>query len=94
MAEVFYSFESPVSGPDGLAYTARACGRETDNGRWEGWIEFLPADGGRPLRTRRETTQPNRADLDYWASGIRATYLEGALQRALEPRTAPAVPTS
>jgi hypothetical protein len=37
------------------------------------------------VRTARETTQPNRTDLLYWASGLTAVYLEGALTRALSP---------
>jgi hypothetical protein len=37
------------------------------------------------LRTRRETTQPDREALVYWATGISGTYLEGALARTLTP---------
>ena len=35
---------------------------------------------------RRETTQPNRTDAEYWATGLTRVYLEGALDRALNPR--------
>jgi hypothetical protein len=52
------------------------------NGTWEAWLEFVSRDGGVALRTERETTQPDRAAVDYWAGGIEAIYLEGALQRA------------
>ena len=45
-------------------------------------MEFDPADGSAPSRTGRETTQPNLADLEYWASGLTPVYLEGALSRA------------
>lgn len=86
MAEVFINYEKPVLGVDGGRYTARACGRETENGLWEGWIEFVPEDGSAVLRSERETTQPNRADTEYWATGITPIYLEGALRRTLEPR--------
>jgi hypothetical protein len=55
------------------------------DGLWEGWIEFIPTDGGAPLRSRRETTQPNRDDAVYWATGLTPVYLEGALERALRP---------
>jgi hypothetical protein len=54
-------------------------------GSWEGWIEFVPIGGGDPVRSSRETTQPNRADLEYWATGLTGIYLEGALDRALQP---------
>lgn len=89
MAEVLESFDRPVRGRNGRVYRARACGRATENGMWDGWIEFLPLDGGTPLRTRRETTQPKRSDLAYWATGLSSTYLEGALERVLVPRSAP-----
>lgn len=60
---------------------------------WEGWIEFVPLDLDRkPIRSTRETTQPSREDLLYWATGLTPVYLRGALTRALEApliRTAP-----
>jgi hypothetical protein len=84
MAETILQFHSPVSGPDGTFYRARACGSEMDDGRWQGWIEFTPVHSGAPMRSGRETTQPNRADLVYWATGLSAVYLEGALARAVE----------
>ncbi|MGH9172878.1 MAG: hypothetical protein ACRD1H_00905, partial [Vicinamibacterales bacterium] len=55
---------------------------------WEGWIEFASADGTDIRRTRRETTQPNREALEYWATGLSGTYLEGALARTLKPPAA------
>jgi hypothetical protein len=85
MAEVLVSFNDPVTGPDGSVYTARACGGEMDDGRWQGWIEFEQVDGSAVLRSPRETTQPNRTDTEYWATGLTAVYLEGALARALRP---------
>lgn len=86
MAEVLLDYEKPVIGDDGRRYAARACGREGDGGLWEGWIEFLPEDGSPVLRSERETTQPNRIDTEYWATGLRPVYLEGALHRALDAR--------
>jgi hypothetical protein len=52
---------------------------------WEGWVEFIPLDGKPAIRSGRETTQPNRIDTQYWATGLGTVYLEGALQRALKP---------
>lgn len=83
MAEVLYPFEPPIRGRDGREYHARVHGRAGDGGLWEGWIEFEPIGGGERIETGRETTQPNRGDLVYWATGLRTTYLEGALERAL-----------
>ncbi|MGH9145937.1 MAG: hypothetical protein ACRD1Q_04460 [Vicinamibacterales bacterium] len=54
------------------------------SGLWQGWIEFLPDDpSALPVRSPRETTQPNRTDTLYWATGLTPVYLEGALKRAL-----------
>jgi hypothetical protein len=89
MAEVLVEFTDPVSDSDGITYTARACGSEMGDGRWQGWIEFLPLDGADPIRSGRETTQPNRADALYWATGLTQVYLEGALERALKPFVRP-----
>jgi hypothetical protein len=94
MPEVLRTFEELVVGDDGLPYRARACGRERPDGEWEGWIEFVPTDGAGPtLRTSRETTQASWSDLAYWASGLTAVYLDGALARTLEPmRSVPVAP--
>ena len=87
MAEVFTEYEATVRDESGREYIARACGRECNDGHWEGWLEFVPLDGGVVVRSARETTQPNRIDTEYWATGLTAIYLEGALRRALEPVT-------
>jgi hypothetical protein len=83
MAETLLHYQNPVTAPDGTQYEARACGSPMPGGTWQGWIEFVPAGGGEPIRTPRETTQPNRADTEYWATGVSAVYLDGALHRAL-----------
>jgi hypothetical protein len=83
MAEVLAHFEPPLRDPSGRTFKVRICGRPADELVWEGWIEFHPLDGGEVLRTPSETEQPNRKDLDYWASGITVPYLEGAFDRAL-----------
>jgi hypothetical protein len=89
MAEVLVKFVDRVQGPDGTGYQAQACGAPGADGLWQGWIEFR--SGTRDLRTGRETSQPNRDDLLYWAQGLTHTYLEGALARALAPGAIPIV---
>lgn len=86
MTEVLVRYATRMVGDDGVSYLPQACGGPADNGLWEGWIEFVTEDG-RAIRTPRETEQPRRADLFYWAEGLTDTYLEGALARALTPRT-------
>lgn len=85
MAEVLIEYDAEFAGPDGKTYSARACGRERDDRLWEGWLEFVPGDGGAAIRTGTETTQPNRDDLLYWGGGLTATYMDGALNRAIAP---------
>ncbi len=82
MDEVVVQFNEMFSASDGVPYLPRVCAREDDIGRWEGWLEFDSPLGGPPLRSARETVQPNRADLAYWAGGLTRVYLEGALRRA------------
>jgi hypothetical protein len=85
MAETLLVFQSPVVAPDGTPHEVRACGSEMRGGGWQGWLEFVPLAGGAPVRSQRETTQPNRVDTEYWATGLTPVYLEGALMRALTP---------
>jgi hypothetical protein len=80
MAHVVRVVDDPIYLNREQAYRAQVCGRP--NGHiWEGWIEFIAADGSIVRRTPRETTQPDRDALVYWSQGLSATYLEGALAR-------------
>ena len=84
MTEVLIDYENTIADADGSRWAARACGRHGQK-MWEGWIEFVPLDLDRkPIRSTRETTQPSREDLLYWATGLTPVYLSGALTRALE----------
>ena len=92
MAEVLVEYADVVTAPDGRRFTARACGSEYGSHLWQGWLEFLPLDEGEPVRSGRETTQPNRQDTEYWATGLTPVYLEGALSRTLTPAPKVGVP--
>lgn len=85
MADVLLRLSEAVQGENGTAYVAQICGRAADDGRWEGWIELLPVGGGAAVRSARESQQSNRAELEYWATGLTPVYVEGALARALAP---------
>lgn len=90
MAVVIHVFGSETF-LGGVGYRAQVVGREAGH-IWEGWIEFASADGGDLRRTERETTQPHREALEYWATGISGTYLEGALARTVvQPAREPGV---
>jgi hypothetical protein len=83
MPEVLVLFDEPMSDADGAMYYAQAAGRKREDGLWEGWLEFIGmSESARSICSDRETTQPNRADLEYWAQGLSRVYLQGALARA------------
>jgi hypothetical protein len=93
MAQTLLVYQTSIASPDGTLYEARAVGDDMPGGGWQGWLEFLPLAGGPPVHTARETTQPNRVDTEYWATGLTPVYLEGALKRALtRPPLVPTVP--
>jgi hypothetical protein len=83
---------SPLRVDDDRVYVAQACGRERDDGTWEGWLEFVPDDDSAVLRSHRETTQPSLVTLEYWATGITPVYLKGALERTLTASPAAVAP--
>lgn len=89
MAEVLVKYTEPVRAADGTPYWAQACGNIAENSLWDGWIEFV--SDGRALRTSRETKQPNRTDVMYWAEGLTYVYLQGALDRALRLESGPPI---
>jgi hypothetical protein len=67
----------------GTLYVPHIYGIERADGTWEAWIEFTPVGTGALRTTDRETTQPNRAAVEYWASGLEPTYWEGAFSRSV-----------
>ena len=93
MDALIHDFTMRVRDEDGHVYRARAFGTRREDGTWIGWIEFSPHGGGLVRRTLRETTQPSRAALRYWALGLDEVYLEGALERAVRTSALPAAPS-
>ena len=92
MKQLIHQPSTLVQTPDHTVYAARVLGKDRRDGTWEAWIEFhtLPPQPVIVLATERETTQPNRDALVYWATGLEPVYLEGALTRARQ--SAGAVP--
>ena len=72
-----------VQDSGGHLYDVLVYGEPRADGTWEGWLEFHPLSAAlRARRTGRETTQPDRAALEYWATGLEPLYLNGAFERA------------
>jgi hypothetical protein len=85
MAVLICEATEHVRNSDGRVFVARVYGEARRDGNWIGWIEFIPLTGvGKRRRTERETTQPSREALEYWASGLEPIYFEGAFARAAE----------
>jgi hypothetical protein len=83
MAEIIQQYTPQFLDENGITYVVMACGEERAGGTWEGWLEFHPVDKTGPLmQTGRETTQPDKVSLEYWASGLEPLYFEGAFSRA------------
>lgn len=83
MAERLLQHAVPLVVPEGTAYRAETWGEALEDGTWMGWLQFYPVDARGPeYQTERETTQPNREALLYWATGLEPVYLEGAYARA------------
>lgn len=75
-----------LKSPTGETFVARAYMDRQPGGLWEAWLVFFSLSTGAALATDRETTQGKREHLLYWATGLGPTYLQGALERALELR--------
>lgn len=78
--ELIHAFTAPVSDETGTVWRGTAYGRPAEN-LWLGSIAFTN-EAGETVETGVETTQPDRAALEYWASGVEPIYLDGALARA------------
>jgi hypothetical protein len=83
MAQRIHVFQTPLV-QRGRTWRVEAWGEQAREGRWEGWLVFMPADGGLPLATSRETSQSSLAALEYWATGLEPIYFEGAFGRAMD----------
>jgi hypothetical protein len=79
---LIHRFSEPFRIEDGPTYIVRALGQRRSDGTWIGWLEFTDVASGAVRRTGRETTQSNREQLVYWATGLEQVYLMGAIGRA------------
>jgi len=83
MAELIQQYNALFQDKNGDTYTVVARGARDAIGTWEGWLEFHPKDKTKAVwSTGRETTQPEKSALEYWASGLEPLYFEGAFERA------------
>ena len=83
MSDLMMELPNTVSDARGT-FRAWVMAGESGDGRWEGWLEFVPADRDTSAvyATPVETRQHDRATMALWASGLTHVYAEGALARA------------
>jgi hypothetical protein len=86
MAQLLRSFDEPIVHTKGT-FHARVVGRLSEDGMWEGWMEFVPTSPGgtEVLVSSVESRHGELEHLQYWADGLTVVYAEGALDRALHP---------
>lgn len=83
MVDLIHEHHARIRTPEGIAYVPRTYATQQSDGTWEAWLEFDPIECDVPtLRTERETSQASREAVETWASGLEATYFEGAFARA------------
>jgi len=90
MDAVIMQLSETVSDERGT-FHAIVMARERNDGSWEGWLEFVPADNDScRYLTPIETRQHDRVTMERWASGLTVVYADGALARARRTHTATA----
>ena len=83
MRTLIHEHRSTIRDRDGVSYVGRTYAEERADGTWYAWLEFDPLEPNRLRKhTEQETSQPNRAAIEYWAGGLETVYLEGALARS------------
>ena len=84
LSVLILTHSEPVQDALGNPYNVLIYGKPRTDGTWEGWLEFVPASAALSvLHTDRETTQPDRRALEYWATGLEPLYFAGAFDRAV-----------
>ncbi len=86
MNDLVHTYSEVVRDPEGRGYAASVHALERIDGLWVTWLEFSGVGRDVSLRTRRESEQPDRRAVLYWASGLQPSYLDGALLRATRVR--------
>jgi hypothetical protein len=89
MDTLFQQFERPMTDAGSDTYLVFVQGRSRPQDTWEGWLVFERQRDARRFSTPVETARPDAQAVLYWASGLSAVYLEGALERALSVSIAP-----
>ncbi len=86
MNDLVHTYSDVVRDREGRGYAASVHALERVDGLWETWLEFRGLGRDVTLRTQRESEQPNRRAVLYWAAGLQSSYLDGALLRATRVR--------
>jgi hypothetical protein len=88
MERLLQTFDAPFTDRNGDVYVVELYGNSRPGDTWQGLLRFVRRGDGVRVTTGPETTQPSAEALLYWASGLSATYFEGAFDRARESHAA------
>lgn len=67
----------------GDEFYVSVAGEPRPDGRWEGWLEYVPLNDTEPIVTPTETTQSTRDALLHWAETLTEVYAQGAFDRGI-----------
>lgn len=84
MDRLLQTFDTPFTDKTGATYDVHVWTRDRPADTWQAWLVFTRRSDGRTFTTDVETTQPSSDAVQYWATGLETTYLDGAFARAQE----------
>jgi hypothetical protein len=83
MAELIQQYVERIRGA-GAQYIVRACGEQSPDGSWTGWLEFHDTDEAMPtLRSGFPTRHGDRGALTRWAAGLEKRDFDRAFRSAV-----------
>lgn len=83
MAELIQQYVERIRG-GGAEYIVRACGEQSSDGSWDGWLEFHDTDEAMPpLRSGIPTRHGDRGALTRWAAGLEKRDFDRAFRGAV-----------
>ena len=83
MSELIADLPYRITDVNGDEFYVTVAGEPRLDGRWDGWLEYVPLGESEPLLTHPETTQSSRTALVRWTETLTETYVEGAFERAV-----------
>lgn len=77
-----HEYSETFQATEGVSYVVRVWAQGRTDGTWIGWITFIAPETRAVRRTPRETSQSSFDHVQYWATGLQTSYIQGAFQRS------------